>query len=148
MADGSGAWRVEADDEWLAAHSSANFERIRRRLRGFGRMADAVSLAELGPYGGAPRNPKLKIGGKAYAVVRYAMHSISHTTITVDLDRCRRCGRLLEERHALTCVDERGHRVVVGSVRTCRRCQAESWMFHSGMPSVGRARRVARKVVL
>src|SRR6266545_3892453 len=94
-------WRVEADDGWLAAHSSNSFARIRRRLSSFGRLADAVSQAELGPYGGTPRNPRLKIGGKAYSVVRYAEHGISHTAVSVDLERCRRCGALLVETHRL-----------------------------------------------
>ncbi|MEN3307590.1 MAG: hypothetical protein V7603_3792 [Micromonosporaceae bacterium] len=141
-------WRVEADDEWLSAHSSANFDRLRRRFQRFGRLADAVSHAELGPFAGAPRNPKLKVGGKAYAVVRYAEHRISHTTVTVDLDRCRRCGHRLAERHTMTSIREDGVRIVVGAVRTCRRCQADSWMFYSRMPSVTRARKVAGRVVL
>ncbi|HKT03864.1 MAG TPA: hypothetical protein VJT31_30405 [Rugosimonospora sp.] len=141
-------WRFEADDEWLAAHSSDSFGRLRRRLRPFGRFADAVSLAELGPFGGAPRNPKLKVGGRAYALVRYAEHYVSHTRIQVVPDRCRRCGHRLAERHVVTRVRETGRRVVVGSVRTCRRCQAGSWMFFSHMPTVARARRVASKVVL
>ena len=141
-------WRVEADDAWLATHRSDNFNRIRRRLRGMSRLADAMSHAELGPFAGAPRNPRLKIGGKAYAVVRYAEHRISYTTVTIDPDICRRCGRPLLESATVTCVDEHGARVRVGTVRTCRRCQADSWMFHSGMPSVMRARRVARRIVL
>jgi hypothetical protein len=141
-------WRIEADDAWLAAHSSDTFDRLRRRLRRLGRLADAVSHAELGPLAGAPRNPRLKVGGRAYALIRYAEHRISHTTITIHLDRCRRCGHRLVERHMMTCVGEDGVRVVVGTVRTCRSCQADSWMFYSRMPSVIRARRVARKVVL
>lgn len=142
------SWRIEADDEWLAAHRSDNFDRLRRRLRGLGRFADAISNAELGPFAGAPRRPRLKVGGKAYAVVRYAEHHMSHTTIRMDLSRCRRCGRRLEEQHAMTVVREDGTRIAVGTVRVCRRCQAESWMFTSGMPSVARARRAYRKVVL
>jgi hypothetical protein len=141
-------WRIEADDEWLARHSSDTFARLRRRLRRFGVVADAVSNAELGPFAGAPRNPRLKVGGKAYAIVRYAEHRMSHTTVTVDLDACRRCGRQLVQRHTVKCVRENGERVVVGAVRTCPRCQADSWMLYSRMPSVNRARRVARRVVL
>ncbi len=141
-------WRVEADDGWLAAHSSNSFARIRRRLSSFGRLADAVSQAELGPYGGTPRNPRLKIGGKAYSVVRYAEHGISHTAVSVDLERCRRCGALLVETHRLIQVDHHGVRVVIGAAGMCRRCQAEAWLFHSRMPATTRARRRARKVVL
>jgi hypothetical protein len=141
-------WRVEADAEWLAAHSSDNFGRLRRRLRQVGRMADAVSHAELGPFAGAPRNPRLKLGGRAYAVVRYAEHRMSYTAVTVHIDRCRRCGRRLVERHTLVMLSESGVRLPVGVVRTCRRCQADSWMFYSRMPAVERARRATRKIVL
>jgi hypothetical protein len=141
-------WRIEADDEWLAAHRSDNFARLRRRLRGLGGFSDAISRAELGPFGGAPRNPRLKIGGKAYAVVRYAEHRISYTAVQIDPQLCRRCGRRLVEAHRVTFVAADGTRTVVGAVRICRRCQTESWLFHSGMPSVHRARVRARKVVL
>jgi RNase P subunit RPR2 len=141
-------WRVEADPEWLARHSSDNFQRIRRRLRGMSRLADAISHAELGPFAGAPRNPKLKIGGRAYAVVRYAANRISHTVVRIDPDVCRRCDRPLVESATVTTIDENGYRTPVGTVRTCRWCQADSWMFHSRMPSVARARRVARRIVL
>src|SRR6266511_1901881 len=114
-------WRVEADDGWLAAHSSNSFARIRRRLSSFGRLADAVSHAE---------------------------HGISHTAVSVDLERCRRCGALLVETHRLIQVDHHGVRVVIGAAGMCRRCQAEAWLFHSRMPATTRARRRARKVVL
>jgi hypothetical protein len=148
MADRADGWRVEADDEWLAAHSSDNLARLRRRLSAFGRFNDAISQAELGPLGGAPRNPKLKIGGKAYSVVRHAERWISYTVITVSLETCRRCRGRLAEAHRLTRVDHRGGREVVGTVRMCRRCQADAWLFFSRMPATTRARRRARKVVL
>ena len=141
-------WRYEADDEWLDAHRSANFERLRRRLRRLGAFGDALSNAELGPLGGAPRKPSLKIGGKAYAVVRYVEHRISYTTISIDLDRCRRCGRRLVERHQLIRVGPNGRRVIVGAIRGCRHCESSSWMFRSHMPSTIRARRRDRKAVL
>jgi hypothetical protein len=144
----SDRWRVEADDEWLAQHSSDNFDRLRRRFRGIARLAGAVGEAEWGPFAGARSRPRLKIGGKAYSVVRYVSQRISYTVVAVDLDRCRRCGYPLVERQALRCVREDGARFVVGAVRTCRRCQSDSWTFHSRMPSVNRARKVARRVVL
>jgi hypothetical protein len=144
-------WRTEADDEWLATHKSQTFARFRRRLARLGLagpIGDAVSRAELGPFGGAPRNPQLKLGGKTYSVIRYTEHRIAYTTISVDLQRCRRCGGLLVEVHRVTAVDASGVRSVVGAVRMCRRCQADSWLFYSRMPATRRARRRARKVVL
>ncbi len=143
----AGEWRIEADDEWLSRHRSANFERLRRRASLFGVLGGAMSQAELGPFGGAPRRPKLSIGGKAYAVVRYAQHRMSYTAIQVDPTICRRCGRPLAEVHRI--VYARGPaRTEVGVVRTCRSCQADSWLFWSRMPTTSRARRVARRVVL
>ena len=144
----TGDWRREADDEWLDAHRSANFERLRRRLRLLGGMAEAMSNAELGPLGGAPRRPRLKIGGRTYAVVRYTTHHIAYTTIQVDPGLCRHCGQQLVEVHRIVYARGADARLTVGTVRTCRRCQADSWMFLSRMPSVNRARRVARKIVL
>jgi hypothetical protein len=141
-------WRVEADDEWLARHSSDTFGRIRRRLKRFGLLGDAISNAELGPFGGAPRNPVLKVGGKAYSVVRYARHRIAYTTIQVDPQLCRRCGSRLMESHRLICVREDGIHVRVGAVHMCHRCHADAWLFYSRMPVTVRARTVGRKVVL
>jgi len=144
------AWRAEADDTWLATHRSTFMRRLRRRFRILGGTAGAVSNAELGPYGGAPRNPKLKVddGNKAYAVVRYTTNQIAYTATTMNPDECRRCGRPLVEKHEIACVEEEGVRVPVGVVRTCRSCQSESWLLRSRMPAVNRARVAARKVVL
>lgn len=141
-------WRVEADDEWLAAHKSANFARLRRRLASFGMIGDAVSMAELGPFGGPKRNPQLKIGGKTYAFIRPAEHRISYTTIQIDLDTCRRCGERLVEVHKIMRVTEDGVRQLMGAVRMCRVCRSNSWLFHSRMPGAVRARARARRVVL
>jgi hypothetical protein len=141
-------WRTEADDEWLAAHRSDNFARMRRRLKQLGLVGDAVSNAEMGPFGGSPRKPQLKIGGKAYAVVRYVEHRISYTTISVELDRCPRCGSPLAERHRLVRVGPEGGRTIVGVIRACRRCDATSWLFRSRMPASRRGRRRDRKAVL
>jgi hypothetical protein len=141
-------WRVEADDEWLARHRSDTFGRLKRRFSRFGLVADAVSNAELGPFGGAPRKPQLKIGGKAYAVVRYTQHRIAYTVIQVDPDECRRCGAQLQEVHRIVQIREGGVREVVGAVRMCRQCAADAWLFVSHMPATNRARRVSRRVVL
>jgi hypothetical protein len=140
-------WRTEADPEWLARHQSANFARMRKRLRALGKFSDAVSYAELGPFGGAPRRPQLKIEGAKYATVRYTTHRIAYTTIHVYLQRCRRCGAEVES-HRVIYVGENGDRTVVGMLQVCRECQANSWMFYSRMPATIRARAWARKVVL
>src|SRR2546430_17105501 len=76
----TGDWRREADDEWLDAHRSANFERLRRRLRLLGGMAEAMSNAGLGPPGGAPRRPRLMIGGRTYALGPSPPHRIRGAT--------------------------------------------------------------------
>jgi hypothetical protein len=144
MANG---WRIEADDEWLAAHSSTTFQRLRRRTRLMAGLADAMSNSELGPFGGAPRRPVLKIGSKAYSVVRYADHHLSYTVIQVDPVECRRCGAAMAERHLVGRYSG-GLRTTVGAVRMCRNCQAEAWLFHSHMPTTRRARAWGRKVVL
>jgi hypothetical protein len=140
-------WRTEADEEWLRRHQSETFARMRRRLRRFGVFADAMSHAELGPFGGAPRKPQLKIDNRGYSTVRYATHRITYTTIHVYLQRCRWCGAIVES-HRVIYVREDGARRVVGTLRVCRRCQADSWLFHSRMPTAARARAWGRKVVL
>jgi hypothetical protein len=140
-------WRVEADDEWLAAHSSDTFQRLRRRARLLGGLAEAMSNADLGPFGGAPRRPQLKVGGRTYSVVRYVQHHYAYTVIQVDLVRCDRCGRELAERHDIRYVRE-GALTSIGAVRMCRGCQADGWLFHSRMPAAARARAIGRKVVL
>jgi hypothetical protein len=141
-------WRIEADDEWLATHRSDSFARLRRRMQRLGLVGDAVSQAELGPFGGAPRNPRLKPGTKAYAYVRHATHRIAYTTIYVELHRCRYCGRRIAEVHRIVYVRRTGDQVVVGALRACRRCQGDSWLFRSRMPGAVRARALRRKVVL
>jgi hypothetical protein len=140
-------WRTEADEEWLIRHRSANFARMRKRFRRIGGFADAISYAELGPFGGAPRRPQLKIEGAKYSTVRYTTHRIAYTTIRVYLRPCRRCGRLAES-HRVVYIREDGGRKVVGTLEVCRRCQANSWLFYSRMPATSRARTWARKVVL
>jgi hypothetical protein len=140
-------WRIEADDEWLASHSSDTFQRLRRRARLLGRVSDAVSNAELGPFSGAPRNPQLKVGGRAYSVVRYVEHRYAYTVIQVDVVRCHKCGRDLAEEHRIRYVGN-GERRSIAAVRLCRSCEAGAWLFYSRMPTTARARRIARKIVL
>jgi hypothetical protein len=146
--DRSEQWRVEADDEWLAAHRSTVMAQFRRRFRRMSGLAGAVSNAEMGPYGGAPRNPTLKLGGKTYAVVRYVHHRIAYTAINVELHPCESCGREIAELDRVVAVRESGGRVTVGSIRMCRACQGDSWMFRSRMPAIARARQRSRKIAL
>jgi hypothetical protein len=140
-------WRTEADDQWLNKHRSDSFARLRKRFRMAGGLANAMSNAELGPFGGAPRNPQLKIGGRKYSTIRYATHYLAYTTIHLFQQRCPRCGAEVEA-HRVIFVRENGSRTVVGTLRMCRGCQANSWLFHSRMPATVRARTWARKVVL
>ena len=142
-------WRAEADDEWLAEHRSNFMGRVRRRFGTLGGLGNAVSNAETGPFGGAPRNPDLRVdaGDKAYATVRYTTDQIAYTTTSINPDECRRCGQPLSEKHKLEYV-QHGHRTSVGAVRTCRSCEADSWLLRSGMPTAARARRTARRNVL
>lgn len=141
-------WRTEADDAWLATRRSSRFARLRRMLGPFSGIADAVSHAELGPFGGAPRKPKLKNQDKEYSVVRPAEHHVSHTIVSVvDPEHCRRCGEPTEA-YGVNRVDEDGERETVGVLRQCRHCGADSWMLYSRMPAAERARQRGRKVVL
>jgi len=141
------SWRVEADDEWLAAHSSETFQRLRRRTSLLSRLGEAMSNAELGPFGGAPRRPQLKIGGRAYSVVRYVQHVYAYTVIQVDPVRCDRCGCEVAEQHQIKYVG-RNEEMPIAAVRMCRSCQADAWLFHSRMPAARKAREIGRKVVL
>ena len=135
-------WRYEADDNWLVGRRSAFFKR--RRSRYFSAVADA----QLGPFGGAPRNPTLKISDKGYSHVRFAPREYSFTTIQVELLHCGRCGhRLLEEHRLILRRAEVGNRTL-GLVRMCRRCEKDAWLFVSHMPAARRGRRRDRKAVL
>jgi hypothetical protein len=141
------SWRVEADDEWLATHTSNTFQRLRGRSRLLRGLAEAISNADLGPLGGAPRRPQLKIGGRAYSVVRYVQHVYAYTVIQVDPVRCDRCGCDVAEQHHIKYV-RRGEHRSIAAVRMCRSCQADAWLFHSRMPAATKARAIGRKVVL
>jgi hypothetical protein len=135
-------WRTEADDAWHAAHRGAFFKR--RRSRYFAAIADA----ELGPFRGAPRNPRLKLPDQGYSHLRYAQRTYAYTTVTVELERCRICGHHLLERHRLLTWTQAGVVRLVGSLAKCRRCHRESWLFTSHMPATERGRRRDAKVVL
>lgn len=135
-------WRTEADDAWHAGHRSTFFKRRRSKL------FDAVSHAELGPFGGAPRRPTLKLTDKDYSHVRYAERHFSYTTIHVDLLDCRICGRRTLEQHRLMMRSADGTQFPVGQVRKCRRCHRESWLFTAHGPHTVAARRRDAKVVL
>jgi hypothetical protein len=143
-------WRVEADEEWLAEHRSDTFDRVRRLLRraGVGGFGEAVSLAELGPFAGAPRNPQLKPESKGYSTIRPADHRYAHTVLALETEPCRACGREPATSQRVTCVREDGARVVVGTVRLCPDCQGDSWRFVSHMPAAARARERSRRIVL
>jgi ribosomal protein L37E len=141
-------WRTEADDAWLATRRSNRFAKLRRMFGSMSGIADAVSQAELGPFGGAPRKPKLKNEDKDYSVVRPADHNVSHTIVSlVDPERCRRCGEPTEA-YGVNRVDEEGERETVGVLRQCRHCGRDSWMLYSRMPRAERARLRGRKIVL
>lgn len=140
---------MEADDQWLAAHSSDAFSRIRRVFHPLAGGADAVSHSVLGGMlGGTPRNPELKVKGVTAEQVRYAEQHYAYTTTEIDLGTCRRCGNQLEERHKLLLVDPHGYRRHVGTARACRRCAAESWMFTSHMPGARRLAASRSKIAL
>lgn len=66
-------WRVEADDQWLLAHSGDALARVRRVFHPLAGGADAVSHSALGAiFGGTPRNPPLKVKDITGEQVRYA----------------------------------------------------------------------------
>lgn len=138
----SEAWRYESDDEWLAGRRSTFFRRRRSRL------GQAFANAELGPFGGAPRSPRLRLDSRGYTHIRYALREYAYTTIQVDLLECRICGGRLLEEHRLVLRRQDGTALSLGRVRKCRRCDRESWLFTSHMPAVLAGRRRDRKAVL
>lgn len=142
-------WRIEADDAWLAAHSSDTLARLCRRLPWLAGLAGAVSHADTGPFAGAPRNPRLTIGGRAYAFPRDAGRQFAYTAVRVaEPARCPRCDRPLAELHRIVDAREDGAAEAVGAVIGCRGCAGDSWLFRSRMPQTFRARAASRKTVL
>jgi len=135
-------WRVEADEEWLAGRRSAFFKRRRSAI------GQAFANAELGPFGGPARNPRLKLESKGYTHIRYALRVYQHTTIQVELLDCRVCGSRLVEEHRLVLRHTDGSEFTMGRVRMCRRCDRGAWLFTSHMPSVLAARRIGARTVL
>ena len=71
----------------------------------------------------------------------------AYTQIQTNELRCPKCGGVVEE-HVVNNIDGDQNRHVVGSVRMCRDCQKDSWMFTSHMPSVLRAREKNEKTVM
>ena len=129
-------WRTEADDDWLAEHSSDTFARI-RRIASFG-TASATAIADSAAAGfllSPPRNPNLRVRDVTAEQVRYAESQYAYTTILiVDNELCPRCGCLYAQVRKLELRAADGHRTRVGEARKCRRCDRESWMFRSWMP--------------
>lgn len=118
-----------------------------RRL--FRWVANAVSRAEIGPFAGAPREPNLRIGDEdTYSTVRYSTDRYAYTSTSTHPDECARCGSPLVESHEIEQVQGDDSRLAVGSVKTCRSCQADSWMLHSRMPAAARARKASRKTIV
>jgi len=112
-------------------------------------LANAVSHAETGPFAGAPRNPDLRVGEEdTYSAVRYSTDRYAYTTTSAHPDECARCGSPLVESHEIEQVQGDDSRMPVGAVKTCRSCQADSWMLHSRMPAATRARKASKKTVV
>ena len=142
-------WRGEADDEWLAERRSSFMGWLRRRFRGLGGVAGAVSHADTGPYAGAPRDPQLRVDDeKTYSTVRYTTNQVAYTTTSTGSDECPRCGQPLIEKHEIEYVQDEHVRRPVGAAQACRSCQPESWLLRSRMPSATRAREADRKNVV
>jgi hypothetical protein len=143
-------WRTEADDEWMAERRSTLMAWFRRRFRMFGGFAGAVSHADLGPYAGAPRNPRLSIddNDKSYATVRYTTNQIAYTRTNTSTDECAVCGESGAETHEVTCMRGEDADTRIGAVRACGNCGAESWLRRSRMPRVAQAHERARRNVV
>lgn len=143
-----GAWRVEADDDWLAAHSSDTFARI-RRLYGAG-LLNGVSNSVLGGtvIGGTPRRPRLKLDTGHGEQIRYAERQYQYTAVMINYRTCRMCGRRDLVVHRIIMIHSDGQRFRVGTLAKCQRCAADSWLFRSRMPSIVAKRWRDRKVVI
>lgn len=136
-------WKREANEQWLAEHRSRTFKHRRSAL------GQAISQAEIGPFGGAPRNPDLTKGFKAYSIIRNAYRQVSYTEIRVTTSYCRICGTRSLELHRLFAYSgESDRQVTFGHVKMCRKCNEGSWLFtaHGARTEAARAR--ARKTVL
>lgn len=143
------AWRAEADDEWAAERRSRFMGWLRRHFRAFGGIAGAVSHADTGPYAGAPRDPSLRLDDeREYSTVRYATGQVTYTTTRSNPAACPRCGQRLVESHEIEYASGDDTVASIGSVRTCRGCEADSWRLRSEMPAASRARDSASKHVV
>lgn len=136
-------WRNEADEQWLAEHRSKFFKRRRSAL------GQAVSQAEIGPFGGAPRNPDLTKGFKAYSTIRNAYKQASYTEIRVTTSYCRTCGTRSLQLHRLSAyVGESDRQATFGQLEMCSKCDEGSWLFTVHGPRTEAARARARKTVI
>ena len=149
MTDPPGQWRTEADDAWAAERRSNLMAWLRRRFPTLGRVAGAVSLADTGPYAGAPRDPQLRVDNeKTFSTIRQATGKVAYTSTSVAAGRCPDCGQPLVDTHELTHVRDDSTPVSVGSASTCQHCQPDSWLLRSAMPTTSRARDAARRNVV
>lgn len=121
---------------------------FRRRFSRVLTAGNAVSNAELGPFAGAPRNPRLRVATSRYSVVRHVVAVYAYTSIKVMLEYCSGCGRPVQEAHHAMTVRSDGVRLYLGAVRRCRSCAGDSWLFRTHMPAGAKARLQAAKTVL
>jgi hypothetical protein len=141
-------WRVEGDDAWLAEHSSQTFARLRRRLPSHAGRIFADSVLGGTVFSGPKRNPQLRLDSRYTEQIRYAERQYAYTAVRVELYRCRLCGGGQLVRHRISLVAADGRRTHVGQLSRCFRCDSESWLFRSRMPSVVASRARYAKVVL
>lgn len=120
------------------------------RLGALRTIGGAVSESTIsgGVLGGAPRNPRLKVGGAESSYVRQAERQYAYTNVLVVIQWCRICGRRRLERHVVERFMADGQRRVLGAVSMCAACQAGSWMFVTHSPRAAAGRRRDAKVVL
>lgn len=113
-------------------HRSQVFSKLLTKL-GYSNIASAISSADIGILGGAPRNPDLKPGkGSESSYVRYAEGQYSYTMIQLQTELlCRVCGKWQVEYHKFELHHAEDGVKTLGFVRMCRQCQKDSWLFTS-----------------
>lgn len=137
------------NEEPIQEHRSRVFATFLAKF-GYSGIAGAVSGADIGILGGAPRNPNLKPGqGSDSSYVRHAEGQYTFTMVHVQdhPGYCPQCGSWAYESAELTVHHEVRGLERVGNVKACRKCQSESWMFVSHMPHAIAARERDRKVI-
>lgn len=122
---------------------------LSRKFPSFFTMGSAISEADLpGWLAGPKRRPNLKPGkGSEFSTVRSVEQGYAYTQIQVNETRCPKCGSRVEE-HTINNIDGDQGRHYVGTVRMCTKCQADSWMFKSHMPSLLRRKAQNERNVL